>query len=188
MRHDRIVSRGAGPQFSPQCFDMCIHRAIERRTRVIPRRRHQLIAIKHPSGCRDQRGEQTIFIARQVERRTSINYPAPHFIVLPHVRSRRAMRWRGDRSNCRRYIFFARSTQDGAYASRKFTRTERLRDIIIRAKFESDNFIHLATSCRQKNHRDACHALQFAADIEAAHIWQTDVEHHERDRVFRRRS
>ena len=58
-------------QFRPQQLDVRIHRAVEARARIFPRRRHQLLARKHPSRFCRQRFQQAKLIARQLERRAA---------------------------------------------------------------------------------------------------------------------
>jgi hypothetical protein len=74
---------------------------------------------------------------------------------------------------------------DGADARGDLARAERLGDVVVAAQFQPDDAIHLVGAGGQEQHGHIGMPAQGAADVEAGHVRQADVEDDEIDGVGR---
>src|SRR6476659_5760791 len=170
MRADRIVVARYLSQLCPQCLDVRIDRAIAAVTAIRPAFVHQLPTAQYRARAMQQRDEQGELVARQLEQHAA-KADAMAFLVdveCADVTPGFA-------------IGSAHPPQPGAHARNELAWRKWLGDIIIRAQLETDDPVDLVGARREEDHRNVAELPQFPADVEPAHVRQSDIEHHDVD-------
>ncbi len=68
------------------------------------------------------------------------------------------------------------AAQYGLHAQHEFTRAERLGDVVVRAHLQAEDAVVLVAACRQHDDRHGAALPQPAADLQAVHAGQHQVE------------
>eukprot|EP01133_Synstelium_polycarpum_P010450 gene10449-12166_t len=96
------------------------------------------------------------------------------------ARGRRSQSWAGYRhASLARGLRGTRAAQDDADARHQFARRKRLGDVIVGADFQAHDAVDFIAAGGQEDHRHVGKLAQPAARFQAAHVRQSDVEHHQ---------
>jgi hypothetical protein len=144
--------------------------AVERIGRVGPHAVHQLGARQDVARTLQQRLEQQVFVARQVQRLPAEDHAR---FMLAKLEADRRGRHRRRRQ----------APQHHADPGHQFARRKRLGDVIVGANLEAHDTVDLVAAGGQEDHRNVGELAQLAADVEPILVGQADVEHHQNGRV-----
>ena len=68
------------------------------------------------------------------------------------------------------------AAEDGADAGGEFAGAEGFGDVVVGAEFEADDAVDFAIACSEEEDGDRRGLAESAADVEAAHVGETDIE------------
>jgi hypothetical protein len=131
-----------------------------------------LVACEDTTGVFHEGEEEVVFVAGEVEGLAGAADDFADGVVVEGVRSGRGI------GGCGGVIerVAVGAAEDGADAGGEFAGAERFSDVVVSTEFEADDAIDFAIACGEEEDGDGRGLAEGAADVEAAHIGETDIE------------
>src|SRR6266550_6067900 len=160
------------PELAPQLRDVHVYGPGAARIRHAPDEIEQALAREDDARMLEEAGEEVELLARELDQRTADGHlvgVAPqddlargeHLLLVPALGT----------------------TEDCLDPSRQLAGRERLRNVIVGAELEASDAVRLLVAGGEHDDRNLRAGADLAADLEAVHAGQADVEHDEAHRL-----
>ena len=161
---------GGQANFCPQSFDVCVDGAVHGRAGVFPGLHKDLVAGEGAAGLGEEEGKDLILVGSEVERLSKAVNRHRRFIMAEKC---------GGFVGCLVRAGTAGAPKNGPDARDYCARGERLGDVVVSSKFESEDLVDLGVASGEEEDGHLGKFAHLATDIEAENVGQTDVQNEE---------